>query len=237
MDPRHICAAALLIGLPHLFDVSFIMLVPLVYSISQRSRQPLLLVGVPMAAGLMERLTPRVQALKIGPGTDPEADMGPLVTRQHLDKVRGYIDQGEREGATLVVDGRGFRMQGYEGGFFIGGTLFDHVTPEMTIYKEEIFGPVLAVTRVDDYESAARRRGARIRPPDPGRYGRHQCPDPGTDGLPLLWRLEGVTVWRPPHAWPRGGALLYEAEDDPLALADWHPQGGRLRDADNALIP
>jgi malonate-semialdehyde dehydrogenase (acetylating) / methylmalonate-semialdehyde dehydrogenase len=82
--------------------------------------------------------------------------MGPLVTGQHLAKVRGYIDRGEAEGAKLVVDGRNFRMQGYENGYFIGGTLFDHVTPDMTIYKEEIFGPVLSVARVSDYDTAAR---------------------------------------------------------------------------------
>ena len=113
-------------------------------------------VGEKTANALIERLEPKVRALKIGPGTDPEAEMGPLVTRQHLDKVRGYIDQGEREGARLVVDGRGFRMQGYENGFFLGGTLFDHVKPEMRIYREEIFGPVLSVVRTDDYATAAR---------------------------------------------------------------------------------
>ena len=73
--------------------------------------------------------------------------MGPLVTQQHFDKVRGYIDTGVNEGAKLVVDGRGFKMQGFENGYFVGGTLFDHVTTDMTIYKEEIFGPVLAVAR------------------------------------------------------------------------------------------
>jgi malonate-semialdehyde dehydrogenase (acetylating)/methylmalonate-semialdehyde dehydrogenase len=113
-------------------------------------------VGEKTADALMERLVPKVRALKIGPGTDPEAEMGPLVTGQHLAKVRGYIDRGEAEGAKLVVDGRNFRMQGYENGYFIGGTLFDHVTPEMTIYKEEIFGPVLSVARVSDYDTAAR---------------------------------------------------------------------------------
>jgi malonate-semialdehyde dehydrogenase (acetylating)/methylmalonate-semialdehyde dehydrogenase len=96
-----------------------------------------------------------VRALKIGPGFDREAEMGPLVTAQHRDKVKNYIDIGEREGAKLVVDGRGFKMQGYENGFFLGGTLFDHVTPEMTIYKEEIFGPVLSVVRAPDYNTAA----------------------------------------------------------------------------------
>ena len=103
---------------------------------------------------LMERLVPRVRALKIGPGTDPEVEMGPLVTRQHLDKVRGYVDQGVKEGATLAVDGRDFKMQGYEKGFFIGGCLFDRVTENMRIYKEEIFGPVLSVVRVPSFDAA-----------------------------------------------------------------------------------
>ena len=112
-------------------------------------------VGDKVADALIDRLEPKVRALKIGPGSDREAEMGPLVTRQHLDKVRGYIDQGEREGAKLVVDGRGFRMQGYEGGFFIAGSLFDRVTTDMTIWKEEIFGPVLCIARAPDYEQAA----------------------------------------------------------------------------------
>jgi len=113
-------------------------------------------IGEKTAEALIAKLEPRVRALKIGPGTDAEAEMGPLVTRQHLDKVRGYIDSGEAAGAKLLVDGRGFKMQGYEGGYFIGGTLFDHVTTDMKIYKEEIFGPVLAVARAPDYKTAAR---------------------------------------------------------------------------------
>ncbi|MEW6641775.1 MAG: CoA-acylating methylmalonate-semialdehyde dehydrogenase [Pseudomonadota bacterium] len=113
-------------------------------------------VGEKTAEALIERLVPKINALRVGPGTDPEAEMGPLVTRQHLDKVRGYIDAGVAEGAKLVVDGRGFRMQGYEDGYFIGGTLFDHVTTDMTIYKEEIFGPVLSIARAPDYATAAR---------------------------------------------------------------------------------
>ncbi|MFG1269012.1 CoA-acylating methylmalonate-semialdehyde dehydrogenase [Xanthobacter sp. DSM 14520] len=113
-------------------------------------------VGEGTAEALMEKLEPRVRALKIGPGTDPEAEMGPLVTKQHLEKVSGYVDQGLAEGAKLVVDGRGLKLQGYEGGYFIGGTLFDHVTSDMRIYREEIFGPVLAVVRADSYATAAR---------------------------------------------------------------------------------
>ncbi|MCJ2080036.1 CoA-acylating methylmalonate-semialdehyde dehydrogenase [Methylobacterium sp. J-090] len=112
-------------------------------------------VGEQTADALMERLIPKVRALKVGPGTDPESDMGPLVTRQHYDKVRGYIDQGVAEGAELVVDGRDLKLQGYEDGYFLGGTLFDRVTPDMRIYREEIFGPVLAVTRAPDYATAA----------------------------------------------------------------------------------
>jgi malonate-semialdehyde dehydrogenase (acetylating)/methylmalonate-semialdehyde dehydrogenase len=103
---------------------------------------------------LIERLAPRVRALKVAPGTDAEAEMGPLVTRQHLDKVRGYIERGLSEGAKLVVDGRELKLQGYEDGFFIGGSLFDRVTPAMTIYKDEIFGPVLAVVRVPTFNDA-----------------------------------------------------------------------------------
>ena len=116
-------------------------------------------VSVAVAVGgvgdaLMERLEPKVRALKIGPGNDPEAEMGPLVTRQHRDKVRGYVDQGVKEGAKLVVDGRDLKLQGYENGFYIGGCLFDDVTTDMTIYKEEIFGPVLAVVRVPEFDQA-----------------------------------------------------------------------------------
>jgi malonate-semialdehyde dehydrogenase (acetylating)/methylmalonate-semialdehyde dehydrogenase len=113
-------------------------------------------VGEKTANTLIEKLEPKIRGLKIGPGTDPEAEMGPLVTAQQLAKVRGYIDQGERDGAKLVIDGRGFKMQGYEDGYFLGGTLFDNVTTDMTIYKEEIFGPVLSVVRSPDYQTAAR---------------------------------------------------------------------------------
>src|SRR5918911_1181877 len=102
---------------------------------------------------LVEKLIPRVESLKVGPSTDPQADYGPLVTRAHLDKVRSYVDLGVKEGAKLVVDGRGFKLQGYENGFFMGGCLFDEVTPEMRIYKEEIFGPVLSVVRAPDFET------------------------------------------------------------------------------------
>ena len=111
-------------------------------------------VGEKTADELVKRLIPRVEALKVGPSTDSSADYGPLVTRAHLEKVKGYIDLGVEEGAKLAVDGRGFKLQGYENGFYLGGTLFDHVTKDMRIYKEEIFGPVLSVVRAKTYEEA-----------------------------------------------------------------------------------
>ncbi len=113
-------------------------------------------VGDAIADKLVEALKPRIESLRIGPATDAQADMGPLVTQQHKDKVVGYIDAGEKEGAELVVDGRGLSLQGYENGYFVGGTLFDRVTTDMSIYKEEIFGPVLSVVRADSFETATK---------------------------------------------------------------------------------
>ena len=113
-------------------------------------------VGDRVGDALVERLAPKIRQLKIGPGTEPEVEMGPLVTSEHLQKVRGYVDLGVQEGAELVVDGRGFKMQGYENGYFIGGCLFDRVTADMRIYKEEIFGPVLSVVRAADYDAAVK---------------------------------------------------------------------------------
>ncbi|MGH8176356.1 MAG: CoA-acylating methylmalonate-semialdehyde dehydrogenase [Steroidobacter sp.] len=103
---------------------------------------------------LIEELKPMIAALKIGPGTSEGVEMGPLVTREHLERVRGYVDLGVKEGATLVVDGRNQRVTGHENGFYLGATLFDHVQPQMRIYKEEIFGPVLIVMRAPDLNSA-----------------------------------------------------------------------------------
>ena len=103
---------------------------------------------------LVELIKPKVESLKIGPGTDNDMDMGPLVTGDHLNKVKGYVDIGVDEGADLVVDGRDYSLQGYEEGFFIGGCLFDKVTTDMRIYQEEIFGPVLSVVRSQDFDNA-----------------------------------------------------------------------------------
>ena len=105
-----------------------------------------------------ERLIPalreRIAKLKTGPGMDKASEMGPLITRQHRDKVKGYVDAGVNEGAKLVMDGRGLRVPGHEDGFFLGPCLFDSVKPEMSIYQDEIFGPVLGVMRVATYDEA-----------------------------------------------------------------------------------
>ena len=103
---------------------------------------------------LIKKLTPRVQSLKVGPGTDPEVEMGPLISKQHLDKVTSFVDRGVQEGADLLVDGRSISLQGYENGYFIGGCLFDNVQEIMSIYKEEIFGPVMSVVRKPTFNDA-----------------------------------------------------------------------------------
>lgn len=111
-------------------------------------------VGDAVADELVKKLIPRVQKLKIGPGTQPDVEMGPLISQQHWERVKSYIDLGVEEGASLVVDGREFKPAGHEKGFYMGGSLFDHVTPTMRIYQEEIFGPVLIVVRVPSFDAA-----------------------------------------------------------------------------------
>jgi len=103
---------------------------------------------------LVEAVKQQLSELLVAPGTVERADMGPLVTREHLERVRGYVDLGVQEGAELVVDGRGIRVTGHEQGYYLGPCLFDHVRPEMRIYREEIFGPVLCVIRAPDLDSA-----------------------------------------------------------------------------------
>jgi malonate-semialdehyde dehydrogenase (acetylating)/methylmalonate-semialdehyde dehydrogenase len=111
-------------------------------------------VGEATADRLVEALAARVRSLRIDHSQNGEADLGPLITAAHRERVCGYIQQGIAEGARLVVDGRGLEVKGYENGFFLGGSLFDGVTPAMRIYREEIFGPVLVVVRVPDLRSA-----------------------------------------------------------------------------------
>ena len=111
-------------------------------------------VGEDTAERLRAKLLPAIDALRIGVSTDKEAHYGPVVTAAHKAKIENYIQMGVDEGAELVVDGRGFKLQGHEGGFFVGPTLFDHVTTSMTTYKEEIFGPVLQIVRAKNFEEA-----------------------------------------------------------------------------------
>jgi malonate-semialdehyde dehydrogenase (acetylating)/methylmalonate-semialdehyde dehydrogenase len=110
-------------------------------------------VGSKTADDLIEKLKPRIAALTIAPGTEASSDLGPLVTGIHLDRVKGYLAQGKTEGAELLVDGRDDKLPQGEG-FFLGASLFDHVKPEMKIYKEEIFGPVLGIVRVNNFQTA-----------------------------------------------------------------------------------
>ncbi|PPR47747.1 MAG: putative 3-oxopropanoate dehydrogenase [Alphaproteobacteria bacterium MarineAlpha5_Bin8] len=116
-------------------------------------------VSVAVAVGdiadeLVDKVNQNCQKLKISPWTDKDSDMGPLISKEHLEKVKNYIDLGVKEGAKLVADGRNYKLQGYENGYFIGPTIFDNVTNKMSIYKEEIFGPVLSVVRAKNYEEA-----------------------------------------------------------------------------------
>jgi malonate-semialdehyde dehydrogenase (acetylating)/methylmalonate-semialdehyde dehydrogenase len=111
-------------------------------------------VGDKVADALVERIVDRIGTLKVLPGQDPKAEMGPLVTGEHLERVKRYVDLGVSEGAKLVADGRGLTIPGHENGFFLGACLFDRVTPGMKIYREEIFGPVLSLVRVPDFEGA-----------------------------------------------------------------------------------
>jgi malonate-semialdehyde dehydrogenase (acetylating)/methylmalonate-semialdehyde dehydrogenase len=113
-------------------------------------------VGDETADRLRDKLIPAIQALRVGVSTDPEAHYGPVVTRAHKEKVESYIQMCIEEGGELVVDGRGFSLQGNEKGFFVGPTFFDRVTTDMRSYKEEIFGPVLQMVRAADFEEAVR---------------------------------------------------------------------------------
>jgi malonate-semialdehyde dehydrogenase (acetylating)/methylmalonate-semialdehyde dehydrogenase len=113
-----------------------------------------LAVGDDTADRFVEQLAPKVRALKIGQFDEPGVEMGPVITKDAKDRIIGYIDQGESDGAKVVVDGRNLSLQGYENGFFVGGTLLDHVTPNMSVYRDEIFGPVLSVLRPQSYVEA-----------------------------------------------------------------------------------
>jgi len=111
-------------------------------------------VGKETADRLIDTLKPRISALKVAPFTDPTSELGPVISKDSYNRIHSYIAQGLEKGANLVVDGRDMRLQGYEDGYFIGGCLFDNVTTDMSIYKDEIFGPVLSVVRAENYKEA-----------------------------------------------------------------------------------
>jgi malonate-semialdehyde dehydrogenase (acetylating)/methylmalonate-semialdehyde dehydrogenase len=205
---------------------------------------------------IMPMLAARTRELKIKNGTELDAEMGPIISSAAHGRIAGYIGIGEGEGAKLVVDGRKFEAAkagaGCDNGFWIGGSLFDNVTPEMKIYKEEIFGPVLGCVRVPDLAAAVElinrheygngvscfTRTATWHAdfsPGAGGHGRHQRADPGADGLARLRRLEEEPVRR--HARLRRGrrALLHQAEVDHATLAGKHRQGRGIRDADSPV--
>ena len=165
----------------------------------------------PVADDLVAKIVERIATLNVGDGRGG-ADMGPLITRAHLDKVTSYLDRGVQAGATFVVDGREQTFHGEASGFWFGPTLFDHVTPEMELYTDEIFGPVLSVVRARDYDDALalvnsnpvrqrhrdlhqrRRRGPAVPERGRGRDGRNQRADPGSGRVLLLRRLEELAL-------------------------------------------
>ncbi len=195
---------------------------------------------------LVPMLAERARTLKIKNGTELDAEMGPIVTAAAHQRITGYIDQGVKEGAKLLVDGRTFQGAqagaGCEQGFWMGGTLFDHVTPEMRIYKEEIFGPGAVVRarqrlcRSSEPDQRPRiwqrrellhprrQRSPRIQPPHPGGHGGHQRAHPRAHGLARLWRLEKELVRRHARLRRRGRALLHPPKKHHAALAREHWQ-------------
>ena len=189
--------------------------------------------------------------VKVGPGTDPDSEMGPLVTREHRDKVASYIDQGREQGATVVADGRETAPDG--DGFFLGVSLLDNVTPEMDAYKDEIFGPVLSVVRAETYDDAVRMvnenpygNGVAIFTRDGGAARQFQFDvqvgmvgdqraDPCARGVLLVRRLEGVALRRLAHLRAGGDQLLHARQGRHRALARPGDEPGRPRLPADAL--
>jgi malonate-semialdehyde dehydrogenase (acetylating)/methylmalonate-semialdehyde dehydrogenase len=145
-----------LVGLPFALKVliSSLLLVPLGLVMGMPFPTGLRALGASVADPLVEAIAQRLPKIQVGPGSDPSAEMGPLVTQQHRDKVASYLDSGRDQGATVVTDGRETSADG--GGFFLGPSLLDNVTPEMDAYRDEIFGPVLSVVRAETYDDAVR---------------------------------------------------------------------------------
>ena len=200
----------------------------------------------PVGDELVGKITERVARLRVGPGTDERSEMGPLVTGAHRDKVASYLDSGVREGATLAVDGRVHPViGGGEGGFWLGPSVLDHVTPSMACYTDEIFGPVLSVVRALDLcgrgpagqreplrqrdRDLHQRRGSgpAVRVRRRGRHGGSERADPGAHGVLLVRRLEGVPVRGHPRARDRGRALLHPGQGGHVPLAGSEPRRGQ----------
>ena len=197
-----------------------------------------------VADPLVEAIKARLPKITVGPGSDPSSEMGPLVTKQHRDKVASYLDSGPAQGADVVTDGREHPLYDESDGFFLGVSLIDHVTPAMDAYRDEIFGPVLTVMRVKTYDEAVqprqrqpvRQRDGDLHPRRRGRPavpvrgqrgdGRHQRADPGPGRVLQLRRLEELPVRRPAHVRPRGRPVLHAGQDRDLALAG----SGNLQD-------
>ena len=190
-----------------------------------------------VADPLVDAISARLPKVKVGPGSDPTAEMGPLVTRQHRDKVASYLESGPAQGATVVADGRDHPLYKESDGFFLGASLIDHVTTDMDAYRDEIFGPVLTVMRVDTYDEAVKLvndnpygNGTAIFTRDGGAARQFQfevnagmvginVPDPGAGRVLQLRRLEGVALRRPAHVRPGRGPVLHARQDRHLALA------------------
>ncbi len=194
-------------------------------------------VGDATADRLVDALAERVRGLRIDHSQNGDADMGPLITAAHREQVTDYIDAGMAEGARLVVDGRGLSVPGHENGFFLGGSLFDHVTPAMKVYREEIFGPVLVVLRVPTIAGgdragefarvrqwhggvhARRRRGARLRAGHRSGHGGRQRAHPGAHGVLQFRRLAALDLCRSRHAWHGRHSFLHAPQDRDQPLA------------------
>ena len=198
-----------------------------------------------VADGLIGAIKERLPRITVGDGMDPASEMGPLVTREHRDKVASYLDSGAAQGAKVVADGRETAPDG--DGFFLGVSLLDEVTPEMDAYRDEIFGPVLSVVRVDTYDEALRLindnpygNGTAIFTRDGGvarqfqfdveaGHGRDQRPDPGPGRLLLVRRLERLALRRQPHLRPGGDPLLHAGQGRHEPLAGSRDEQGRPR--------
>ena len=194
---------------------------------------------------LVDAIKERLPNVKVGDGLDPTSEMGPLVTREHRDKVASYLDSGPAQGAKIVADGRETAPNG--NGFFLGVSLLDNVTPEMDAYRDEIFGPVLSVVRVDTLRRGAparqrepvrqrrralharRRRGATVPVRRQRRDGRDQRADPGAGRVLLVRRLEELALRRPAYLRPGGNRLLHPHEGGHEPLAGPGDEQGRPR--------